>query len=152
METNLLSWSESSRYQDVMNAFTFPLATVTNETLSKLCEALWGWRPCAQWVSETPCSVPGCPCRRAIRLASFFDFYRDVTAFYLPDDVGGAHPALCSHDDLLDIVALLLRDGNDKPRAQLTAEFFGARPGRVAPPLGDQNRAFNLAARVITSI
>ncbi|KAH8683964.1 hypothetical protein BGZ61DRAFT_590081 [Ilyonectria robusta] len=88
-----------------------------------------------------------------MRLEPFFDLYRNMTAFYLPDAVGSSHPALRSHADLRDIV-VLLRGNLERPRIHLTTEYFTQREAEESkrPPLSDQNRAFNLAARVITMV
>lgn len=133
-----------------MNGITLPLATVINANLAKLCEALWGWSPCAQWVSGEPCVMPECPCWRASRLEPFFNCYRKATVFYMPEYGCNAHLALKSHDDLFALIQWLRRHA-DRPRSEVTTEFFKARAGSV-PPRGDQNRAVNLAARIITMV
>lgn len=130
----------------------FPLEHITNKNLADLCEALWNWRPCDQWVSEDKCQVPGCQCHRIPRLRPFIDYYRNVTSRYLPDNVGQAHPALECHEDLLDIIRLL-RNNTDRPRSQLTAEYFDRRSSQhraQSPPQSDRDRAFNIAARILT--
>jgi len=133
----------------------YPLANATRDNLAGICEALWGWSPCSQWIHSEQCQHvrDGCPCARAVKLEPFFDFYRNATAYYLPDVVGNSHSALRSHGDLRDIIALLKKKP-DTPRMQLTAEHFATREtekGQV-PPARDQNRAFNLAARVVMMV
>ena len=132
----------------------FPLATVTRENLARLCSALWGWSPCRHWVVGEQCpQAPSCSCQRAIKLEPFFDYYRNVTAYYLPDSVGHSYPALKSHDNLIDIITLL-KDNVNRHRSELTAEYFAPQVKQVdhQPPSSDQNRAFNLAARIISMV
>lgn len=131
------------------NNITFPLAKVTQETLAGLCRVLWGWTPCTQWVAGQACQTSNCSCKQAAKLEPFFDFYRLVTAYYLPDEIGHAHPALSSHEDLLEIISFILTN-QDTPRSQLSATYF--EPRSQQPCASDQNRAFNLAARIITMI
>ncbi|KAK7430683.1 hypothetical protein QQZ08_002727 [Neonectria magnoliae] len=133
----------------------YPLANATPQDLANICDALWGWSPCSQWVQGGFCFLvsAGCPCLRANKLEPFFNFYRNVTAYYLPDDMGRSKPALRSHGDLRDIV-VLLRKNMDEPRMRLTARYFATRAAEESqmPLLSDQNRAFNLAARVVTMV
>jgi len=136
-----------------------PLATPTPETIASLCEVLWGWRPCPEWISGTQAcenkARGSCTCQRAAKLEPFFDFYRIITSYYLPDDIGNSHPAIASHDDLLGIISCLLKSP-DTPRSQLTADYFDLRRqhghSNKEPPVSDQNRAFSLAARIITMV
>ncbi|KAH8898847.1 hypothetical protein GQ53DRAFT_817076 [Thozetella sp. PMI_491] len=136
-----------------LNEDLFVLANATNGDLASLCKALWGWKPCTAWIAGRACQVSECACKRAAKLEPFFDYYRNATAYYLPDDVGSTNPALTSHGDLIDIIAAL-QSSQDRPRSQITEDFFAARAknGRPVPPESDQNRAFNLAARVITMV
>ncbi|KAH7121745.1 hypothetical protein B0J13DRAFT_648502 [Dactylonectria estremocensis] len=133
----------------------YPLANATTKDLANICQALWGWSPCSQWIQGEVCTQAssGCSCSQALRLEPFFDLYRNITAYYLPDAIGSSHPALRSHDDLRNIV-VLLRNNPDEPRAHLTAGYFASRETQESknPPLSDQNRAFNLAARIITMV
>lgn len=133
----------------------YPLANATPQDLAEICQVLWDWSPCSQWVGGEVCPQvsASCACSQAIRLEPFFDLYRNITAYYLPDAVGGTHPALRSHGDLRDII-VLLRGNLDEPRIHLTTEYFTKREveERKRPPLSDQNRAFNLAARIITMV
>jgi hypothetical protein len=132
----------------------YPLTNATNEDLAAICEVLWGWSPCLEWTQKTKCqAVQACPCARAARLGPFFDFYRTVTAHYLPDIIGTSNTALRSHKDLRDIIGLL-KAQSGTPRQKLTDGYFAKRQaaGGAMPPTGDQNRAFNLAARVILMV
>src|SRR5262249_8609134 len=126
----------------------FPLASVTQENLARLCEALWGWRPCVEWLGERQCLIPECSCRRAVKLEAFCAYTRHVPVYYLPDNFGNSDAALRSHDDLIDII-ILLKETPDRHRSQLTAEYFIQRTqdNNRRPPQSDQDRAFNMAAR-----
>jgi len=137
---------------DLLNRDIFPLADVSQENLASLCETLWGWKPCPQWLQGHSCQM-SCCCQRATKLEPFFNHYRNITACYLPDVVGDSHPALRTHDDLFDIMSLI-RFNADKPRAQLISEYFGMRALQAGkePPRPDQDRAFNLAARVLVMV
>ncbi|CAM1510078.1 Fc.00g004130.m01.CDS01 [Cosmosporella sp. VM-42] len=105
-------------------------------------------------ISANPCGVgPHVRNGFEMRLQPFFDFYRNITAYYLPDTIGSSNPALRSHADLRDVIALLKKHA-DQARMQVTDEYFDGREreeGRKTPP-NDQKRAFNLAARIITMI
>ncbi|EXK78339.1 hypothetical protein FOQG_16972 [Fusarium oxysporum f. sp. raphani 54005] len=81
----------------------------------------------------------------------FFDYYRRITADYVPDMVVGAPPALQSHTDLVSIIRLL-KDNSDKKRSELTAICFSNRSPDQMPMPTDQNRALDLALRVMTMI
>jgi hypothetical protein len=133
---------------------SFPLAIVPPESLASICQVLWGWRPCTDWVFKgRTCGNRDCPCERAAVLEPFFDFYRLATTGYLPEDVGDPHPALTSHHDLLQIILVILRNPNT-PRSQLTADHFGTQCPKGDKDLqaSDRDRAFNLAARIISMV
>ncbi|KAI1468823.1 uncharacterized protein F4812DRAFT_424828 [Daldinia caldariorum] len=136
-----------------------PLKKATRNDLANLCEALWGWKPCADWIEEQKYHKclhqdPRCHHQRAERLQLFFDFYGEITAYYVPEFSSSLPPAFNSHGDLIAIIQYIKKNA-DKPRVQLTLEHFGiSGQPRVSPspsPSSDQNRAFDLAARVITT-
>ncbi|KAL7625219.1 hypothetical protein AAE478_004434 [Parahypoxylon ruwenzoriense] len=133
----------------------YPLSKASRQDLADLCEILWFWRPCSDWIEDRDCEqrLRGveCSCQRAEKLASFFDFYRDVTAFYVPELTGDSVPALEAHRDLLEIIKSI-KSNTDKPRLQLTLDYFNGctEPGSQRLPSSDQNRAFSLAIRVMT--
>ncbi|KAI0597235.1 hypothetical protein F4775DRAFT_263620 [Biscogniauxia sp. FL1348] len=135
----------------------YPLTKVSRNDLSKLCEALWNWEPCADWTADRICQHSpslGCCYQKAERLRPFFEFYRDVTAYYVPELDSDCSPAIQSHDNLIDIIRCI-KSHADKPRLQITVEYFSARskPGyQQLTPSNDQNRAFSLASRVITML
>lgn len=99
--------------------------------------------------------MPGdCSWPRSGRLARFFEFYTEVTSAYVPELHPGCQLALRGHDDVLDIIETL-KTNAEKPRAQVTQDYFTARAksGSTAlPPPADQNRAFNVAVKVMTTL
>ncbi|KAI8953300.1 hypothetical protein F4801DRAFT_147012 [Xylaria longipes] len=135
----------------------YPLAKVSRSDFSKLCEALWEWPPCADWTAEQACQHGNlgleCHYQNAERLGPFFDFYREITAYYIPELTSDSSQAVKTHDDLIRIIQHIKRHSN-VPRLQLTAEYFAAcrQTGNLDIPSNDQNRAFSLAARVTTML
>jgi len=151
MEPCLPLWEPNKADMAAAEKSLFPLESVSNKDLANLCEALWAWRPCGEWVSGTECRTVGCPCQRAIKLQPFFDYYKNITAYYLPDHVGQAHPALGCHNHLIAIIKML-RTNLDEERSKVTTEYFDGRASRESgpsPPQSDQDRAFNIAARIM---
>ncbi|KAI1212534.1 uncharacterized protein F4807DRAFT_340318 [Annulohypoxylon truncatum] len=140
---------------DTPREIFYPLANVSRDNLAKVCKYLWGWTPCERWICGKACHQPsGCPCRRAAKLEPFFDFYREATACYIPDFTGDLCPALRSHDDLVDII-VLLKSNADQARSKLTTKYFSQRVQngtQKLPTTVDQNRAFGLAARIISMV
>ncbi|KAK4188588.1 hypothetical protein QBC35DRAFT_495867 [Podospora australis] len=137
---------------DLSDGSFFPLQAVTNEDLASLCEAIWEWTPCQQWISGESCQTPGCSCQRAIKLQPFFDYYKDVTAHYLPDHVGQSDPALGSHSHLISIISLL-KTHPEKSRLELTVRYFEERLKKEGnessgPAQSDRDRALNIGARI----
>jgi hypothetical protein len=135
----------------------YPLGQVSRYDFAKICEVLWGWTPCDDWSAGRSCQRfpqnPYCYCQQAERLSFFFDFYKEVTTFYIPDQIGNCPAAVNTHDDLVAIIRCI-KNSPDKPRVQLTTDHFRIRhPQRVQEtPSSDQNRAFSLAARIITML
>ncbi|TGJ79193.1 hypothetical protein E0Z10_g9577 [Xylaria hypoxylon] len=135
----------------------YPLAKVSRNDFAKLCEALWEWWPCADWIAERTCQHinqdPGCHYQDAERLQPFFDFYRDTTAYYVPELTGGSSQVVKTHDDLIQIIRYVKCHSN-LPRLQLMTEYFAAYSkiefrGMIS---SDQDRAFSLAVRVMTML
>ncbi|TRX95935.1 hypothetical protein FHL15_003077 [Xylaria flabelliformis] len=135
----------------------YPLAKVSRSDFAKLCVALWEWRPCADWIAERACQHgyldPACRCQDAERLGPFFEFYRETTACYIPELTGDSPQAVKTHDDLIHVIQHIKLHPHI-PRLQLTTEYFAActRVGMLDVPSNDQNRAFSLAARVMTML
>ena len=131
----------------------FPLKSVSDSQLQKLCQVLWGWQLCNSCEIGQRCTTADCPWQRSKRLARFFEYYKEVTASYVPDLLPGSHPALRAHEDVFDIIRML-KARPDVPRSQLTDEYFSGRDGLQIrlPPLTDQNRAVSLALRIMTMV
>ena len=90
---------------------------------------------------------------RSPKLTSFFNYYKRTVASYVPELLPGDQPALETHEDLVDILQAL-KSQSDVSRAELTKSHFSTRIRSVSrgPPLADQNRAFDLAVRVLVMI
>jgi hypothetical protein len=131
----------------------FPLESVSDGQLQKLGQILWGWQLCGKCESRNGCPTAGCPWQRSTRLARFFEYYKGVTASYVPELLPGSHPALRTHEDVLDIIRML-KAQPDARRSQLTHNYFTSRDGGHVPlpPLADQDRSFNLAVRIMTMV
>ncbi|KAI1414438.1 hypothetical protein F5Y13DRAFT_158548 [Hypoxylon sp. FL1857] len=135
----------------------YPLLKVSHHDLSSLCEALWNWRPCSDWEMERACQQRlkrlECPCRRAEILTPFFDFYKDITAYYVPELTGNSVPALKTHGDVIRIIECI-KTNPGTARLQLTKEHFSRYmpPSSRGLPSNDQNRAFGLAVRILTML
>ncbi|KAF4465361.1 hypothetical protein FALBO_7794 [Fusarium albosuccineum] len=133
----------------------YPLRDVSSEDLKGLAKALWNWNLCEPCRSQSepgqvPCSPQPCPGMRWARMKPFFDYYTNITATYVPDIVAGTPPALSNHGDLFAIIRLLRENQNTK-RSELTSGHFLTRDGE-APTPDDQDRAFNVAVRVMTTV
>ncbi|KAJ3535332.1 hypothetical protein NM208_g7172 [Fusarium decemcellulare] len=133
----------------------YPLRDVSSEDLKGLAKALWNWNLCEPCRSQSepgqlPCSPQPCPGMRWARMKPFFDYYTNITASYVPDIVAGTPSALSNHTDLFAIIRLF-KENPDTKRSELTSTHFAARDG-VAPTPDDQDRAFNLALRVMTMV
>ncbi|KAH7268506.1 hypothetical protein B0J15DRAFT_418963 [Fusarium solani] len=127
----------------------YPLEYVTDSEMQKLTQSLWSWNICEACRKAETCTTASCPWRRSPRLKWFFDFYRDVTSFYVPELLPGSAPALRNHQDVFDIIRLFKARPNTK-RSQLTQEYFSRRDR--PPPPADQHRAFNLVVRVMSMV
>lgn len=135
----------------------YPLAKVSREDLANLCDVLWNWRPCTDWAMERTCqkraeSIP-CSCQRAETLTTFFDFYRETTAFYVPELTYNSIPALRTHEDLRGMIQFI-KNNPDDTRLELTQHYFSHHTTSSSKGLlsNDQNRAFNVAARIMTML
>ena len=132
-----------------------PLDDVTDRQLKSLYVALWDWKSCAACTATTSCDTVGCPTRRAERLGPFKTFYQSITARYLPEFAASGEIALRGHDDLVEIIRYV-KERPDVRRDQLVADYFagrGRREGRQERPnRHDQERAFNIAIRVLTMV
>jgi hypothetical protein len=123
-----------------------PLASVKEADLKKLCQTLWDWEYCNRCNNEKPCRTSTCPWQRSKKLEPFFEFYRNATAWSIPEVPGGGYYALRDHDDLFSII-LLIKEKPDVPRSLLTEEYFSKYDRK--PDVTDQQRAFNLAIKIM---
>ncbi|RSM05631.1 hypothetical protein CEP52_006176 [Fusarium oligoseptatum] len=131
----------------------YPLRDVSEEDLVDLVETLWNWKlcePCRLAPGQSQCLSQPCPGIRWARMKPFFDYYRNITAAYVPDMVVGIPPALSSHRELFAIIQVL-KENPDTKRSELTSAHFTNRGGQTPTP-DDQDRAFNLALRVIATV
>jgi len=138
----------------------YPLESTTDADLRNLSQVLWGWKHsdccCITSATQKAACVAGAGCiwARQQNLAQFYSFYRDLVASYVPDLEYGHCAALRDHNDLCEIIAAL-KARPTVPRLSLTSAYFKARHSKNAeaiPTKGDQERAFGLAARIITGV
>ncbi|KAE9377691.1 hypothetical protein N431DRAFT_541349 [Stipitochalara longipes BDJ] len=127
-------------------ASTFPLSKVTTPQLQQFTRALWSWSICVDCSAGKACQTEECPWQRATILGRFFQFYKEVTASYEADMKLGQQPGLSSHEDLLIIIEEL-KSNPKVTREALLEKLFTDRPAR-----GDQERAINIAVRVMMMI
>jgi hypothetical protein len=131
-----------------------PLRSTSRDQLHNLCVALWGWEVCSNCGpgGGFGCASGVCQWQRSKRLESFFDYYKIVTASYVPELLPGKRSALRNHADVLDVI-LHIKERPDVPRRELTDHYFSKRDGgRNLPPIVDQDRAFNLAVGILSMI
>jgi len=134
------------------SSLTFsPLAGTSEGQLKKLCWVLWDWDLCNGCQNGQPCVSAQCPWKRSTKLQPFFQFYREITSSYVPEMLTTSCYALRNHEDLFDIIQALKINQN-VPRSILTAEHFSQRGKDFKPHIADQNRAFNLAIRIMTTV
>ena len=134
----------------------FPLDKTSRQSLQRLCEVLWKWKICDECKAGSTSISHNVACpwpSRSRKLTKFFDYYKQVAGSYVPDLLPGDQPALRSHDDLIETIQAL-KSQPDVPRAQLTKLHFAGRIGNGsdASPVSDQNRAFDLAVKVMIMI
>lgn len=132
----------------------FPLAGVTENQLKQLGQRLWSWQVCADcegFPERKLCATETCPSQRMRRLRRFFEYYKDLTTSYEVEQGLEKDPALRTHEDLLEVIGLL-KACPDVARSQLVEKMFSNQPGRKPITVEDQERAINLAVRVLAMI
>lgn len=129
----------------------FPLEKTTASELDRLGQVLWSWFLCEDCQSGKRCEQDGCLSQRSKRLMRFFDYYKSLTSSYECDTLPGQQHTLKTHEDLFKIIEDL-RSDPDITRSQLAERLFMQRPGQRPPHLADQERAINLAVRVMTMV
>jgi hypothetical protein len=127
-------------------ASQFPLRIVTTAQLQQLAQALWSWSICAECLAGKPCKTEECPWPRSTILGRFFEFYKDSTASFESEIKYGQQSGLKSHEELFAIIREL-KSNPETTRAELLEKLFPDRPAR-----GDQERAINLAIRVMMMV
>ena len=125
-----------------------PLDGVSEGQLKKLCLVLWEWDLCSGCQVDQPCGWAQCPWEMSAKLQPFFQFYQEITLSYVPQMLTISNHALREHDDLFDIIQTLKRNQNVP---QLTTEHFCCEKCSK-PHIADQNLAFNLAVRIMTTV
>ena len=128
-----------------------PLETVTDKQLQKLGQTLWSWTLCEGCSNGRACSTEECPLRRVKRLGRFFKHYKDLTSSYEADTAPGDRAALSTHEDLFAIIEELKLQANIT-RAAFTAKLFCEDTNGKLPSTADQERAVNLAVKVMTMV
>jgi hypothetical protein len=140
---------------EAFDSSIFPLAGTSQDELRSLCVVLWRWDLCEDCKAGRNCQSGGCPWQRSSRLGPFFSYYRDTTASYVPDLIPGSVQSLANHKDLLAVINTI-KSSPHMQRAELTDMHFSQKMTvngvKGLPPLTDQNRAFSLAARVMTMV
>jgi hypothetical protein len=129
----------------------FPLEKTTQEHLRNLGQVLWSWLPEDGHHNCIGCVDEGCFARRSKRLNQFFHIYKDLTVSYEPDLHSGEVSALKTHNDLIQIFQVL-KSMSDVPRTQLTSNAFLESHKDKLPPVLEQERAVNLAVRIMFMI
>jgi hypothetical protein len=117
----------------------------------ELGQVLWSWQLCTECRNGMHCATADCPTQRKTRLVRFLDYFKEVTASYEPDTGPGEMPAISMHKDLFEIIEKL-KSNPDTPRAQLTKEIFVSSLGRSQASPADQDRALNLAVKVMVMV
>lgn len=149
-----LSFSENYSLAKMFfsSATLYPLGKVEESQLKKLCQVLWDWSCCDQCGKGDSCQITTCLWqKRSPRLKPFFDFYKHSTGWSIPERPAGGHYALRSHDDVFGIIQLL-RKKPDVARSVLTSEYFSNFGNLHKPDIVDQQRAFNLAIRIMAMV
>jgi hypothetical protein len=81
----------------------------------------------------------------------FKEYFYDLAAGYEPDVENNERPALETHEDLLRLIRAL-RTKPDIPRKAFSEEWFATQPNQVPIPEEDQDRAINLAVKIMVMI
>ena len=128
-----------------------PLEKVTEQQLRTLGEILWSWNFCEGCRTGRSCDTETCPSQRVKRLGRFFKHYKDLTSSYEADTAPGDRVALSTHEDLFAIIKRLKLEP-DITRVAFAAEVFKEDTRRRLPSSADQERAINLAVKVLAMV
>ncbi|KAI9729555.1 MAG: hypothetical protein M1834_006751 [Cirrosporium novae-zelandiae] len=126
----------------------YPLQKTTESQLLQLCQELWSWPSCENCHNTGNCETNNCPWKRSTQLMRFFKYYKDLCASYHSDSATDKKAALQSHDNLFGAIRKLKSDPHIS-RAELKHRLFGNRPDEQQASVLDQDRAINLALKVI---
>jgi hypothetical protein len=130
----------------------WPLDGASDSEFKSLCHILWDWDLCIGCKNGQRCVSSQCPWKeKSPKLQPFFRFYQEITASYIPEMHTTSNYALRTHKDLFDIIQTLKQNRNT-PRSSLTTELFARRGEKSQPYIADQNRAFDLAVRIMTTV
>ncbi len=130
----------------------WPLKGTSDSQFKKLCCVLWEWDFCDGCKIDQRCVSAQCPWqKRSLKLQPFFRLYQKMTSSYMPEMHTTSNYALRTHEDLFEIIQTL-KQNLTTPRANLTAAHFARRGYNSLPHPADQNRAFDLAAKVMTTV
>jgi hypothetical protein len=128
-----------------------PLAKVTDSDFRQLCQVLWSWPQCDKCQDGKPCPNLACPFKRVKRLIQFKEYYKNLVASYEPDIARGEHPALRTQEDIFALIRGL-RSKPNVSRAAFADDWFTKNHNRTVPPADDQDRAINLAVKVMAMV
>lgn len=136
------------------------LAPPTNAELKALCRALWDWEKFCKRCPDAStddlanplCPDEHCPWKaRFQRRQPFFNFYKSCTANYA--SYSARQAVLRDHYDLIEIITYLKTCPTTNSRTQSRKQYFQDRdPNNQIYSDHDQDRAFLLAARVMTMV
>lgn len=129
----------------------FPLSKITAAQLRRLGEILWSWNLCDACINDKHCASIDCPSRRLKQLLRYFEYCRDILASYEPDIRSGECPALSNYEDLIDLITEI-KSHSETSRDQLAATLFASRPKSGESPTADQQRAVNLAVKIMVMV
>ena len=128
-----------------------PLEKVTEQQLRTLGGILWSWKFCEGCRIGRSCNTETCPSQRVKRLGPFFEQYKFLTSSYEADTAPGDRVALSTHEDLFAIIKKLKLEP-DITRVAFAAEIFKEDTRRRLPSSADQERAINLAVKVLAMV
>ena len=128
-----------------------PLGRVTEEQLYILGHTLWSWSPCETCRVGQCRETEICPSHRSKRLGRFFNHYKEMTASYEPDLVPGEQPALSTHEELCEVIKLLISEP-DVTRDQFAVKALDNRTGRKPAKPADKETAIDLAVKIMTTV
>ncbi|KAK4452194.1 hypothetical protein QBC34DRAFT_447224 [Podospora aff. communis PSN243] len=138
----------------------YPLRVVTTHDRKALCRALWDFDALCKDCPDTKtdagpnvCPIHDCPWgKRFETLQTFFDFYAFHATRYVPKRFGSDYQALRTHQDLIDIIALLRNTSSTRDDC-MKLYFSTMRESDPADiTFEDREAAFLLAAQILTMV